>query len=608
MSKILSTAQKTFVDLYDSYTLTLTPEVAVIPCDESGNILAETNFVFNYSVSVGGKSVNAQCAIDKKPTNFSTNTNTENTINVTVPATSGTMSGKDTDVMEITITTTDTAQFTFKRYITFIKVNNGTNGQNGMAFKIYSEQGSSFTEGIDQITMKTILSNGANAIISGVTYQWSCYDALSTGTKWQEVSTSSSLSISKQAAQAQSIFKCVATYNNAQYTDYYTLHYSSHNYNLLVKFFNGTNMFNTGEPFIIAYLELYKDGKLEEGISSKYYYYNNSYIQAGSEAYIIGDVSSLDPSYSPVYIIFKNQMSSLAKYQARLCKYNSTSQQWEVDNSTETQYAYTNDLYPNSALNYSQYSSNIVVISKEEILQNKNVSFCALTKVLNNGVSQYDQDLELAHATTTVIDLNDPIVSATQPNNPKDGQLWLNTSKLPYELKIYENGQWVYFIQQNGQTIYTSRPSTYAEGDLWILGPGESCDGLSEGSIMRALNSRSNGFFAADWRDAMTEITQLKTNIEQYMKFDPTTGLRIGQNDEKFYVNIDSNEMGFFDNTNGAAKKVVYISNQSANIDGLTVETSFDVNCSASFSEQVKIGNYLWKQDTNGGLSLSISK
>ena len=43
---------------------------------------------------------------------------------------------------------------------------------------------------------------------------------------------------------------------------------------------------------------------------------------------------------------------------------------------------------------------------------------------------------------TTLTDLNDAIISGTQPVNPTAGTLWIDSSKSPAVLKIYKNGAW----------------------------------------------------------------------------------------------------------------------------------------------------------------------
>ena len=49
----------------------------------------------------------------------------------------------------------------------------------------------------------------------------------------------------------------------------------------------------------------------------------------------------------------------------------------------------------------------------------------------------------------------------------------------------------------------------------------------------------------------LSETIDVANNVKQYMKFDPDTGLKIAQDSDKFYVNIDATEMGFYDNSNG---------------------------------------------------------
>ena len=170
------------------------------------------------------------------------------------------------------------------------------------------------------------------------------------------------------------------------------------------------------------------------------------------------------------------------------------------------------------------------------------------------------------------------IVSDTQPSQASNGQLWLNTATTPYELMVFNNGQWVYFSQQNGRTIYTSKPSKYSKGDLWILGPGEVCGNFTEGSMLEATQD-SSSFDSSHWTDVMTEFTTLKTNISQYFEFNGTDGLKIGQKDENFSVKIKSDRIGFYDGD----KEVVYIGNNSATIKNTIVEESAEFNCGTTF-------------------------
>lgn len=311
-----------------------------------------------------------------------------------------------------------------------------------------------------------------------------------------------------------------------------------------------------------------------------------------------------------------------AKYKAALYQYKNGSWNPVSDN---LQYRYKNDLYTN-------IESNVLVISKNDISNRKDINFTILPKVLkDNGEYVDDNDLIVARTSFAVFDLNDPIVSATEPLNPKIGQIWLDTSKSPYKLYIYQSNEWKYFDQQNGRRVYTHKQQLidegYTEGDLWILNKGETCsvarvdgsgyDTFKEGSMLRSTETRpANAFNESDWVDAMESYTTLKNNIDQTFTFSKQDGLTIGQMDQHFYVNINSQKMGFFDNSAGQRKEVVYISNNSANIDNMVVDGGAEFKCNVKLNEQLEFGvnneslfssKFVLQLEDNGSLSLVVA-
>ena len=124
---------------------------------------------------------------------------------------------------------------------------------------------------------------------------------------------------------------------------------------------------------------------------------------------------------------------------------------------------------------------------------------------------------------------------------------------------------------------------------------------------MLKATTNANEFNASHWIDADAEMTNLKNNINQYFEFNKSTGLKIGQTDEKFYVNISSTEMGFYDNSTGQNQKVVNIRNDSAEIKNLTVKNGANFDCNATFNSEVNFFGFVWKKESNGSLSLAIS-
>ena len=155
------------------------------------------------------------------------------------------------------------------------------------------------------------------------------------------------------------------------------------------------------------------------------------------------------------------------------------------------------------------------------------------------------------------------------------------------------------------EKVHTSEPDVYNVGDLWVLAENEAheIDGKNygPGSILKADEN-------LNWVDAVSNATNTIDNVRQYFEFNGDEGLTIGQNNEKFHVNITAEEMGFYDDHT----KVVYISNQSANISNLAVENQFSTNCDSTFNGDITMNktisnneySFSWKIEDNGSFSL----
>lgn len=210
------------------------------------------------------------------------------------------------------------------------------------------------------------------------------------------------------------------------------------------------------------------------------------------------------------------------------------------------------------------------------------------------------------------------IVSSTEPINAKDGQLWLNTSVIPYALMVFTGGKWSNFAH-SGETVYTSRPTQYMAGDIWILANNESYGSYGPGSILKADSN-------LNWADAVPSITSTITNVKESFKWDDD-GIKVmkrvtddnGNITNPFYVHIDSTRMGFHsvEYNNGKQTndvEVVHIGNNSSVIQNATFQggdgTKFEN--SASFGQQINMykpnttTGFTWKVEENGSLSLSV--
>ena len=206
------------------------------------------------------------------------------------------------------------------------------------------------------------------------------------------------------------------------------------------------------------------------------------------------------------------------------------------------------------------------------------------------------------------------IISDTEPTDANDGRMWLDTSTTPYSLKVRNNNTWVYFDQQNGGKVYTSRPAngTYSPGDIWILANGEVYGKYGYGNILKADES-------LEWVDTTPALTTMQSNVDQYFEFNTNTGLKIGQKNQKFYTRVTSQRMSFCEDpnitTSGEAyidpNEVIYIGNRSANMKNLAVKENAKFECNVDCYGEVKMHKtntegFIFKTEENGSLSLAI--
>lgn len=460
----------------------------------------------------------------------------------------------------------------------------GDSGTDAVDFQIYSVDGFEFSDELTSIELKTIAFQAGEKIDeSKMKYQWKWWnDETGKNGKYEEIigATSSTLKVKKNDEYAFSSIKCEMRYDGLTYEDYVSLTDKTISYAAVVSFFNGSNIIAVEKDYLIMYIELYKNNAPEEVLYSKNVYKSDNNKVNGNT--ITTDISDKYFEGDMVYFVCKEIYDGIIEYNIILGEY--TSNHWEV--AKKNNYIYTNDLFTHTI-------SPVIFVPKGKISKALNIN-CNVQK--DDG-----SETIVARTSAVVMDLNDPIVSNSEPSSPQKGQLWLDTSVPPSILKMWDGNGWVNSGYQNGNVVYTSQPNNgYSKGDLWILADGEKCGNYGPGSMLKA-NVTSNTFNASHWEDAMEENTAILNNVKQYFLFNDDTGLRIGQADEKFYVNISSTEMGFYDASSGTAQKVVSISNQSATIKNLTVEDGATFNC------EVKFGDFIWKMENNGSLSLALA-
>lgn len=308
----------------------------------------------------------------------------------------------------------------------------GDSGSDAVDFQIYSVDGFEFSENITSITLNTVAFCSGESIMSDVTYCWKYWDSNESEYVAIQDATLSYLEVNNTSAYAFSSIKCEMTYNGITYEDYVTLTKKSILHTSVIKFFDGSNIFDQSKQYLVAYIELYKDGYIEDTVKASEYYDGNNTIN--SDGIITTDIPGEFSDDHYMYFIYKDLNN---KYDIILGKYNSGS--WiKVDNSSE--YTYSNNMY-------GEQNSNILVISKQDISRSKEIYI----EIYKNGSL-------VSRSSFTAIDTNDPIISDIEPANAKYGQLWLDTSTDPYVLKIYTKNEKIDIEIKDSatQTLYSS--------------------------------------------------------------------------------------------------------------------------------------------------------
>lgn len=326
----------------------------------------------------------------------------------------------------------------------------GDSGTDAVDFQIYSVDGFEFSENVNSIELKTAALKAGELIESGATYQWKWWNTYSTlEDKYENITgaTSSTLVVNITDSYAFSSIKCDMTYDGIAYSDYVTLTKKTELYTSAIKFFDGSNVFDQEKSYIVAYIEVYKNNNLDETkFANEYYDGNNTVL----DSQIIETDITENPNYSDRVFEENEKMyficqSSSKHYHAVLGQYNDGA--WTVY-TQENKYIYSNDFYTDE-------SSNVIAISKQDVSKSAEIN-----------MEVYQGSVFVSSSSVTIIDINDPIISDTEPINVKYGQLWLDTSSDPYVLKIYTKSENNYILgEEEKKWLTASDTRTFLYGD-----------------------------------------------------------------------------------------------------------------------------------------------
>lgn len=497
-------------------------------------------------------------------------------------------------------------------------------GENTVTFRIYSKNGYEFSDSITSISLQVAAFQGSGAITeASADFSWYWlneetqeYIAISEEVDGELVEVKSAhLEVQRSDDYALHNLKCVMTYLDRQYEDYIILTDKVDIYSANISFLNGNNYIVGGENYIIAQAVLYKNGvEIDKALSDKYYVGTSKILSDGVTINTdIEDDESIEVNNNDyVYFVIEDNSQYSIVLGQYIVEEGNQYGLWKVVpessdyGSGEDHYSY---IYDN---NLTEENTKTILIPKNSINKNANLEF----EIYYQG---YNQTKRIASTSAMLFDLNDPIVSDVAPPNPKEGQLWINLAT--NELKVYssESG-WESFNKLNGGAVYTSMPTSYEAGDLWVVSVDET-DVWSDqtivygaGTVLKAIKSnKSNTLVPTDWRDAMESVTTTVKNVKESFSFS-SDGLQISKRVEKdngniqnpFYVQIDSQKMGFHsrfydEDTNNVIQdiEVVHIGNNSAEI-----MNPIFVGNDIKIRKEKDGPGFVWKIESDGSISL----
>ena len=136
------------------------------------------------------------------------------------------------------------------------------------------------------------------------------------------------------------------------------------------------------------------------------------------------------------------------------------------------------------------------------------------------------------------------------------------------------------------EAIKTANLEAYCVTSDKLAAQSVTGDKISGKSIF--LSNLSDDVFDEVRREIREEIGMYQTDVEQYMNFDPNTGLTLGGVGSDFKVNITNEEIAFKENLD----TVAYINNQKLMI------------TDSEIKNELRIGNYVFRPRANGNMSL----
>ena len=441
---------------------------------------------------------------------------------------------------------------------------------NNITFQIHAKDGYLLTNELQSLELQTFAYEGSIAITSGVTFQWSNL----INNVWTDIdgATGTTLTVAKADVLKAKSYRCVMTYKNKTYTDTVTVQDKTDTYDSVMCISsNATN--------------------------------NNCYWVLYTLVY--SNAEEVDPLLGPISINAPTSPANGAYWYAidetnatvTLKKYNGTS--WANSTDTQALSYYWDIINDGSAQVPLGASSKVKVVSCNDF---------TATATLVCEVSNIESGL-LTQSSLSLTDASDPIVSETEPTVTTNGQIWIKPNgNGTYLMFVWDSSlnNWISSDMDTRNKVYTSRPSAYNVGDLWITSSDTDHGSYLHGTLLQAQKSNT-AYTAADWSPTLRydkDIDDMKNtlnNLSQYVTI-TSAGLRIGARGSSgelspFTSLFTSTELSFYQNS----EKLLTLANNKLTAPRIEVEDDLVVQGSISLGDlQIII-------ESNGSFSFAVS-
>lgn len=474
-----------------------------------------------------------------------------------------------------TVTTTDEKTVTEK--VSFSLIVSGatsTSDNASVTFQLYAPNGYVLSNTIESLTLQASAYVGSTQIqLGAATYKWYAQN----DDEWELVQegTSSSYVVTRDDVDQFKNYKCDMIYNSNTYTSTIMVEDKSDSYNVIICISSHLNIF-----------------------TKRYYWvvYTLVYNQYGEIDPLLGPVSITEPA-SPNADDYWYAVNSNTET-VSLKQYNGSS--W-VD-SVDTQ----NLSYYWSRV--SDTANDIPMGSSEKVKVISSNDFTSAATFKCDVASQMDGSM--AMGTLNLTDTSDPIVADTAPIDAKDGQIWIKkNSNGTYMMFIWDatNETWIAANADANNKIYTSRPSSYKVGDLWITNSDSDHGAYLQGTLLQAQISNTE-YNANDWSptlkydSTLNDIQQELDNLAQYVRIS-SDGLQIGAKTadgelSPFTSLFTSTELSFYQNSD----KLLTLTNNKLIAPKVEIEDSLTVN------ESIRLGDLRLVIEDNDSYSFTILK